>query len=196
MSMNKESDLMTSVLLYAMRCLAEGDQQALRAMNFGPKELDALKDMNLADLYRVDQLRAHCLRVGLNREVFWPMLDHLKHQRESEELQRELILADAPMDMMHTLFGMSSREYSRWRRLLTVTSLVGRPPEPDEQVSHTLWYAWQDYVNDREEPTLSAKDYLHLHKSTEIDLRVVWSLIQRWELYGYHDSEDAQQHRA
>ncbi|MFT6665079.1 MAG: hypothetical protein ACJA05_001935, partial [Porticoccus sp.] len=42
MSSNKEADLTTAVLLYAMRCLAEGDQQALRAMNFGPKELDAL----------------------------------------------------------------------------------------------------------------------------------------------------------
>ena len=52
MSSNKEADLTTAVLLYAMRCLAEGDQQALRAMNFGPKELDALKEMNLADLYR------------------------------------------------------------------------------------------------------------------------------------------------
>ena len=33
MSSNKEADLTTAVLLYAMRCLAEGDQQALRAMN-------------------------------------------------------------------------------------------------------------------------------------------------------------------
>ena len=73
MSSNKEADLTTAVLLYAMRCLAEGDQQALRAMNFGPKELDALKEMNLADLYRADALRVHCLQIGLNRDVFWPM---------------------------------------------------------------------------------------------------------------------------
>ena len=43
MSSSKEADLTTAVLLYAMRCLAEGDQQALRAMNFGPKELDGSK---------------------------------------------------------------------------------------------------------------------------------------------------------
>ena len=91
MSSNKEADLTTAVLLYAMRCLAEGDQQALRAMNFGPKELDALKEMNLADLYRADALRVHCLQIGLNRDVFWPMLDHLRHQRESEDLQRTLL---------------------------------------------------------------------------------------------------------
>ena len=44
--------------------------------------------MNLADLYRADVLRVHCLKIDLNREVFWPMLAHLRHQRESEELQR------------------------------------------------------------------------------------------------------------
>ena len=96
MSSNKEADLTSAVLLYAVRCLAEGDQQALRSMNFGPKELDALQGINLADLYRADALRVHCLKIDLDREVFWPMLAHLRHQRESEELQRTLIVADAP----------------------------------------------------------------------------------------------------
>lgn len=32
----KESELVMAVLLYAIRCLAEGDQHALRGMNFGP----------------------------------------------------------------------------------------------------------------------------------------------------------------
>jgi hypothetical protein len=113
MSSNKEADLTTAVLLYAMRCLAEGDQQALRAMNFGPKELDALKEMNLADLYRADTLRVHCLKIALDRTVFWPMLDNLRHQRESDDLQRELLVADAPLEMMQQLFGWSSREYTR-----------------------------------------------------------------------------------
>ena len=39
----KESDLVTAVLFYAMRCLAEGDQAALRNMNFGIKEIEALR---------------------------------------------------------------------------------------------------------------------------------------------------------
>ena len=190
MASNKEADLTTAVLLYAMRCLAEGDQQALRAMNFGPKELDALKGMNLADLYRVDNLRAHCLRVDLNREVFWPMLAHLRHQRESEELQRELIVCDAPMEMMQVLFGLGSREYTRWRRVLTVAPSVGRPPEPDEAATHRLWYAWQDLIRDNEECSLTGADYLSLQQETDIGLRAIWSLIQRWEVYG-HDAPGA-----
>ncbi|MEZ5489067.1 MAG: DUF2857 domain-containing protein [Gammaproteobacteria bacterium] len=184
MSSNKEADLTTAVLLYAMRCLAEGDQQALRAMNFGPKELDALKEMNLADLYRADTLRVHCLKIALDRTVFWPMLDNLRHQRESDDLQRELLVADAPLEMMQQLFGWSSREYTRWRRLLTLAPSVGRPPELNEADTHALWYAWQGRIEAREQNALSATDYLDLQQQTGIGLRSIWALVQRWDAYG------------
>ena len=72
------------------------------------------------------------------------MLEHLRHQRESEDLQRKLIVADAPLEMMQQLFGLSSREYTRWRRLLTLAPSVGRPPELNEADTHALWYAWQE----------------------------------------------------
>ncbi|MBR9910305.1 MAG: DUF2857 domain-containing protein [Gammaproteobacteria bacterium] len=188
MASNKEADLTTAVLLYAMRCLAEGDQQALRTMNFGPKELDALKEMHLADLYRADALRVHCLQIGLNRDVFWPMLEHLRHQRETEDLQRELLVADAPLEMMQQLFGLSSREYTRWRRLLTLAPSVGRPPELNEADTHALWYAWQGLLETQASGTLSAADYLELQRQTGVGLRSIWALLQRWETYGEGNS--------
>lgn len=189
MAANKEADLVTAVLLYALRCLAEGDQPALRAMNFGARELEALKQMNLADLYRADTLRAHCLRIDVNRDVFWPMMEHLRQQREVEDLQRELIVADAPLEMMQALFGLSSREYSRWRRLLTVAPAVGRPAELDEPTSHQLWYAWQQALEHEDEDSLSAAVYLRLHRDTGIGLRQIWALLQRWRDAGYAAAE-------
>jgi hypothetical protein len=38
-----------AVMLYAIRCLSENDQHALRNMNFGPEEVAALRELNLAD---------------------------------------------------------------------------------------------------------------------------------------------------
>ena len=84
----KEADLITAVLMYAMRCLAEGDQTALRNMNFGIKEIEALREMRVADLYRVESLRAHCLEIGLNRQVYWPMIEHLSKQRRWKRRSR------------------------------------------------------------------------------------------------------------
>ena len=66
----KESELVMAVMLYAIRCLSENDQHALRNMNFGPEEVAALRELNLADLYRVGSLQAHCLDIRLDRADF------------------------------------------------------------------------------------------------------------------------------
>ena len=180
----KESELVMAVLLYAIRCLAEGDQHALRGMNFGPEEVAALRDINLADLYRAGSLQAHCLDIRLNRDVYWPMLAHLRRERETEEVQRDLIQADAPLEMMRSLFGVGSREYTRLRRLLTSDPAIGRPPEPDEATSHALWRAWSDRTNEDPAAPLAPEDYLALCEETGASMRAVWSLTQRWAEYG------------
>ncbi len=180
----KESDLVTAVLMYAIRCLAEGDYPALRNMNFGPREIEALREMSLSDLYRVESLRVHCLRIGLDRQVYWPMMDHLRQQRELEETQQTLIAADAPLEMMQILFGLGPREYSRMRRMLAVDPSVGRPPEPAEESTHRLWHAWVDRVGDNESGQLAPTAYLELHAETDLSMRAIWNLTQRWDQYG------------
>ena len=134
MESTKESDLVTAVLMYAIRCLAEGDHVALQNMKFGPREIEALREMNVSDLYRVESLRAHCLDIALNRQVYWPMIDHLRVQRESEETLQSLIAADAPHEMLLILFGLNARDYGRLRRTLSVNPSVGRPPKPMRKV--------------------------------------------------------------
>ena len=177
---SKEAELVTAVLLYAIRCLEEGDQPALRAMNFGPREIAALRELTLADLARAGALHVHCLDIELNRDVYWPMLEHLKRERRLEEVQRDLIEADAPLEMMRRLFGVGGREYTRLRRTLTHDPAVGRPPEPDEAVTHALWRAWSALRAARPDGVLSPEDYLALSTDTDASLRAVWGLTERW----------------
>ncbi len=184
MNGTKEADLVTAVLMYAIRCLAEGDQVALRNMNFGPKEIAALREMNVADLYRIESLRGHCLEIVLNRQVYWPMIDHLRKQRESEEALQSLIAADAPQEMVQILFGLNARDYSRLRRTLSVDPAVGRPPEPDEESSHRLWRVWSSRVDNEESGLLTPETYLEIHGETGISMRAIWNLTQRWAQYG------------
>lgn len=181
---SKESDLVIAVLMYAVRCLAECDLAALRSMNFGPKEIEALREMSVSDLYRVETLRAHCLKIALNRQIYWPMMDHLRQHRESEETQRSLIAVDAPQEMMHTLFGVGPREYSRLRRMLSVAPSIGRPPDADEDESYKLWYAWDEIGGKEGAGPLSVDVYLDLHTETGLSMRAIWNLTQRWEQDG------------
>jgi len=180
----KEADLVTAVLMYAMRCLAEGDQAALRNMNFGVKEIEALREMRVADLYRVESLRAHCLEIALNRQVYWPMIAHLSEQRAMEDTIQTLIAADAPQEMMQVLFGLNQRDYTRLRRTLLVDPAVGRPPELDEASSHRLWEAWSSRDEGEESGLLTPAQYLAIHGETGLSMRAIWSLTQRWAQYG------------
>jgi hypothetical protein len=180
----KESDLITAVLMYAMRCLAESDQAALRNMNFGVKEIEALREMRVADLYRVESLRAHCLEIALNRQVYWPMIEHLSAQRALEDTIQTLISADAPQEMMQVLFGLNQRDYTRLRRTLLVDPAIGRPPELDEANSHRLWEAWSIRVDDEESGLLIPEQYLEIHSETGLSMRAIWTLTQRWAQYG------------
>ena len=180
----KEADLVTAVLMYAMRCLAEGDQTALRNMNFGVKEIEALREMRVADLYRVESLRAHCLEIALNRQVYWPMIEHLGEQRAMEDTIQALIIADAPQEMMQVLFGLNQRDYTRLRRTLSVELAIGRPPELDEESSHRLWEAWSARVDGEESGLLIPEQYLAIHGETGLSMRAIWNLTQRWAQYG------------
>jgi len=186
----KEAELITAVLLYAIRCLAEGDQHALRGMNFGPREVAALREMSLADLYRAGSLQAHCLDIRLDRHVYWRLLAHLRRQGQSEELQRDLIQADAPLEMMQSLFGVGAREYTRLRRALTVQPAIGRPPEPDEAISHALWRVWSERAQQDTPTGLKPQDYLDMARETGASLRAVWGLTRRWAQYGDAASGD------
>ena len=180
----KEADLVIAVLIYAMRCLAEGDQTALRNMNFGVKEIEALRDMRVADLYRIESLRAHCLEIALNRNVYWPMIEHLAEQTKLEDTIQTLISADAPQEMMLILFGLNQRDYTRLRRTLLVNPSVGRPPELDEAGSHQLWEVWSELADGDETGLLTPAQYLDIHRKTGLPMRAIWNQTQRWAQHG------------
>lgn len=174
MSHSKEAELTTAVMTFALRCLKEGDQTALRDMNFGPAEVQALQEVSMGDLCHLESIRSHCLNVALNRDVYWPMLSQLKYLRESEGLQHDLIKADAPLDMMQTFFGMSGREYSKLRRTLLVEISTGRPAEPDEQEIEAIWKAWRARKEHLHDGLLPPEEYLEISRDTDLPVRAVW----------------------
>ena len=188
MTRSKEAELTTAVMTYALRCLQEGDQGALRDMNFGPAEVQSLRNVNMADLCHLSNVRAHCLSVALNRDVYWPMLSQLKYLRESESLQHQLIEADASLDMMQTFFGMSGREYAKLRRALLVEVVSGRPAEPSESDIETIWRAWREKMELLRDNLLPPEEYLNIHTETGVSLRAIWRQTRLGLDFGLLDS--------
>ena len=181
---SKEAELVTAVLLYAVRCLAEGDWAALRSMRFGSCEIEVLRTLSLEDIYRAGSLRAHCLDIRLDPDLFRKMVQHLAAIREDEDMQRDLMQADAPFEMMRRLFGMGSREYARLRSAMALAPAVGRPPELDEQTSRRLWRALSGRLGSNTDQPLEAHEYLAVQAESDAPLRAIWSHVQRWAEQG------------
>ena len=171
---------MTAVMLYAARCLGEGDLLALRGMGFGPSELDALGALNLGDLQRAGTLSAHCLEIRLDGPLFRRVIERVGDMREEEALQRALIRADAPSDMMRALFGMANREYALLRRTLDVESGVGRPSELDDDMAHRLWSVLQGRLQPNRERPLEPSEFLAVRADCGIPMRALWTHARRW----------------
>lgn len=180
MNNTKEGDLVLAVLIYAMRCFADGDWLALRQMQFGEKEVEALGQLSINDLHRAESLKAHCLSVVLNRQVFWHMIEHLMRQRKENDLMLELMQKDAPFEFMRAHFGMSSREYSARRKNLGRNTGVGRPNLPDHDTQDELYRVWSRMYKELEGSELQASDYLKLSEETGVSLRAIWQLTQSW----------------
>jgi hypothetical protein len=174
MTGTKEAQLTSAFMSFALNCVQEGDQSTLRAMNFGPAEIRALQDLNMGDLCHLKEVKAHCLDIVLNRDVYWPMLSQLKQRRESESLQHNLIQADASLDMMRTFFGMSGREYSKLRRILMVRISAGRPAEPSDDEIVRIWAAWRAREDKLEDGLLPPEEYLNIHQETGVAMRAIW----------------------
>ena len=176
----KETDLVLAVLLYASRCCQEGDRHALRQMNFGTKEIEAIANLQMDDVIRAQRLGAHCLNIRLDRHAFWGLLSRLERLRDEERLQRELIALDAPFPMMAELTGMRSREYSRWRRLYGLPPGMGRPAEPDEDTENAIWRTCEERMDDDERKPLEARDYIEIAETCRASLKTVWRALARW----------------
>lgn len=176
----KESDLIAAALLYAIRSDIEGDLPVLREMNFGPKELAALRALTIEELQRFGALHVHCLRITLDRDLFWPLLAHVRRELANDAVRRQLLEADAPLDMMTSLFGMGAREYTRMRRLVTTAPAIGRPPEIDDRISHALWHAWTARRKASPSGALVPGDYLALAEESGASIRAIWQLTRRW----------------
>ena len=180
----KEAELTSAVLLYVLRCIAEGDHIALQQLQVGEREIEQLRKLGILDLYRIDSFRSHCLSISFNREVFWTMIKYMEDQRENESKLQQLLDKDAPFNMLECFFGISNREYTQRRRAKPGLTNVGRPQEPTDAQTDALLAIWfkrfKKKDKDAEGRLLDPLLYLTLASELEMPLRSIWLLTERW----------------
>ncbi len=182
MTINKETELMNSIVVYFHRCEEEGDYNALYEMGFGPCEVRALGSLSTTDKLRLTSTKSHFLTITLNRKTYWRMIDYILREKESEAMIDELIRFDAPVNMIRSLNGMGSKQFKLRRRQLGLTSLSpGRPPHPSLEEEKLVWKAVETSL--KQSPSFSAKEFLDIFNALEqkVSMRIIWNLVQEWE---------------
>lgn len=186
-----EFEITHATIRYAMQCMQESNWHALREMGFGPRECEAVAGLTLADLSALAQrVHGHVLKVQLEPALFWQALKHIKQESTQQHTVTDLIQRDAPADMMHVLFGMGEKTYTRMRHQLHVSIGVGRPAELHRDTIMAL-----SAILDRFDMPLSPADWLEVADETGLSLRDMWREYRRWHMPSHSSDSDGESDR-
>jgi len=174
---SEHGELVFDVLRYATRLLAEGDESALLDMGFTPEQIRALETLTLKSLQRIGQLSAHFMDFRVDPTCFARVMRRIEQERADEALKDELLLAGAPIRMMHHYWGMTSRDCAERRRVLGIEAPVGRPSQADESTLEILWHLWHELAAIADE----RRRYLELAKRSELPLSAIWIAVEEWK---------------
>lgn len=176
--MNKAGDFVVALVLYTMRCIEEGETDRLVRMGFGAAEIEELAALRLGDIQRMARLESHGLDIRVDRLAFANMIRRIRTDGNAQEWEHRLIRADAPLDMMRSLFGTGSREYTRLRELYDVSS-TGRPREATEDEEARLWPVLARRLPASRDGVLPPVEYIAISEELGIPLRTVWRESKR-----------------
>ena len=176
--MDKAGEFVVALVIYAMRCIEDGEIEALVSMGFGPSDITALASLTFGDLKRIERLRKHCLDIRVDREAFRAIIQRARADGRSTEWEHALIRADAPFEMMRRLFGTTRNAYVKLREVFGVSS-VGRPRKPTEAEAALLWHALEQRLQESRRYPLAPADYLAISRQCAVPLRTVWRESKR-----------------
>ena len=185
MTIKKETELMHAIIIYCLRCQDEGDMHALHEMGFGPREIQVLSTLSSSDQIRLASTRAHFMNIVLNQEIYWRMIDFINRENERDAIVNQLIQNHAPLPLMHSLTGMSNKQYTLKRRQFgMLASQAGRPPSPSEETTNLVWEKLKSITSQSD--SFGPKQFMQLYEDLEkkVSLRVIWNLFSHWESDG------------
>lgn len=113
MRTTKEAEINVALLQYIMKCRSAGDDEALAHLGLARQEAETVESLSWGDLEHLSSIHFPVLRENaIDRDLFQRLIHHVQRTRQSQALCDELIARDAPLPMMHRLYGMEASEYA------------------------------------------------------------------------------------
>ncbi len=166
------------VLDHLINNLINGDYTIADQLGITASMVAPLTDLRPAEINRLAELRG-CVRITIDIPALSRLLDRLMQDRSKEKLVHELVRRDAPQPMLEHLFQITSREATAMRFALGLPGSPGRARQPTEAEEHKAWELMQELGIPANR--MNAEDWLALHDSTGIPLRVLWPMVNEWQ---------------
>ena len=182
-AITKEAEVTMALLNYVGRCIEENDLTALRELKLPYDVATRLDSLTLNEFRRYVSRNARAVpgRVTFDADVISRSLDHLKSEIGKEGVLKQLVIADAPRDMLEQLeYVLTKEEYRQSRADLGVVGGMGRTPEPDAEVALLVFQTLTAILQGRPITEASADDYLLAHQRSGMSLRVIWKVVATW----------------
>ena len=186
--LNPETLLNQSLVQYALHCSATKSVKALAALGIEPEDLRDLLQMNGEDIARLSTVNESLFKIQFDQELWRRRRSEILVASSDRQLCSALIAAGAPRSMIERWWPTRHAAYAYLRRVWGIAG-TGRPRRATEEEEHLLWQEWLAIAAGRSFETLGARDYLELHKRTNIDLSVSWSVTNGWISDGCVDSK-------
>jgi hypothetical protein len=186
--LNPETVLNQSLVQYALHCSVTKSAKALAALGIEPEDLRDLLQMNGEDIARLSTVNESLFKIQFDQELWRRRRSEILVASSDRQLCNALIAAGAPRAMIERWWPTRHADYAYLRRVWGIAG-TGRPRRATEEEEHLLWQEWLAIAAGRSFETLGARDYLELHKRTNIDLSVSWSVTNGWISDGCVDSK-------
>ena len=168
-----------AVLTYAVECATSGDTKALRDIGLSKDNLKQIEDMSLSDLNKMTRSPGHILTINVDNDAFSFLIRQIKTEKRKSKLLYYLVKADAPYALMNKYFGMQRPEYIAARDAFDMNNPErGRTSLPTEKEESVIADQWYKTVENPKDPT--SIDFLKVHTTTGLSVRVIWVLYQNW----------------
>jgi hypothetical protein len=172
----KEARLVRAVIEYAVECLSQGDLAALDKLGFERSDMSDLRQLNLGNLRCIRAIRYHILSLQVDRARLRMVMQHMERDRDEQQMIEYLFRHDAPLRILHRLYGFTSKDCVFYRALYDTPTHSGRFREATEEEVRKVWGA-VNHLGKREVDRWSAADWIRVHKASHVPLRIIWQIV-------------------
>jgi len=183
----KTRDIDHQVLLFAHKCVAADDIKTCLRLGFDLEDLQKIKDIDTADLYRMSNMSG--VSIVSKIEIDKTGLDKIRlksiKKRRSEKTIDTLLTSGANNKLMSHFFSMTRQEVSNRRKILDVEMTIGRPEKYATEVkeralvSDMLKQFRLDHPHtERGCPITRCEGLLFVSSHTRKPVQEVWEIVE------------------